>query len=91
MADVKHGNPDDAMKLLDSGAYIVLYRNGLGSYTGVLLRDGNSGEVQGVIDRLDDNGPHITDDWTPSKVLYRLTEKAVFNRIVGAPKSEASE
>lgn len=70
---------DDCKKLLDNGAYIVLFRNGLGSYTAVALRGMDAEDVQIVIDRLDDDGPHITDDIEPSKALYRLSEKAIGN------------
>lgn len=89
MADQQNNIADDCRKLLDNRAYIVLYRNGLRSYTGICLRDGDAGEVQSIIDRLDDDGPHITDDWTPSRVLHRLTEKQ-FGNIVGVhvPKPE---
>lgn len=78
---------DDCKKLLDNGAYVVLYRNGLGSYTAVCLREGLAGEVQDVIDRTPDDGPHITDDWEPSKALYRLTEKQ-FGNIVDSQRND---
>ena len=73
--------PDECKRLLDNGAYVVLYRNGLGSYTAVALRGELAAEVQAVIDQTEDTGPHITDDWEPSQALYRLSEKAIGNII----------
>lgn len=70
---------DEVKKLLDNGAYVVLYRNGLGSYTAVALRNELTGEVQNVINMTDDMGPHITDDFEPSQALYRLAEKSLGN------------
>lgn len=58
-----------------------MYRNGLGSYTAVALKGDKAEEVQGIIDATPDDGPHITDDFTPSKVLYRLAEKGTTGRI----------
>lgn len=76
---------NDCQKLLDNKAYIVMFRNGLGSYTTACLRGELAAAVQEVIHRTPDVGPHITDDWTPEKSLYRLTEKQ-FGNIVGIDK-----
>jgi hypothetical protein len=59
-------NADNCMKLLDNGWTIQMYRNGLGSYTAVAIGQ---------------NEKMLTDDFTPSQALYRLTEK-VFGNIV---------
>lgn len=60
--------PDECMKLLDNGWNVMLYKNQLGSYT-ASARNKSSGRHE------------VTDDFTPSKALYRLTEK-VFGNIV---------
>jgi hypothetical protein len=58
---------DDCQKLLDNGWSILLYKNELGSYTA------------DAMNRNDDNV--VTDDFTPSQALYRLTEKVTTGRI----------
>lgn len=65
---------DDCMKLLDAGHHVLLFKNGLGSYTGLVLKAGQSPNEATEIDN------QITDDFTPSQCLYRLTEK-FFGRI----------
>jgi hypothetical protein len=67
---------DDAMKLLDAGWNILLFKNQMGSYTGVAMKDG-----QGPMEALQIDG-QTTDDFMPSQVLYRLTEKVIHKRIV---------
>ena len=59
---------DDTAKLLDNDWRVRLFRNALGSYTAVAVSSHAERRVE-------------TDDFTPSKALYRLTEK-VFGRIV---------
>ena len=58
---------DECKKLLDSGWRIQLFRNDLGSYTARCKKTGEP-EVG-----------FITDDFEPSQVLYRLTEKVFGN------------
>jgi uncharacterized protein YeeX (DUF496 family) len=90
-ADTTPNKADDVRKLLDSGACVVLYRNELKTYTAVCVRpiDLAYADIAGVIEEMQDDGPHITDDFTPSKALYRLTEKATTGRIVnGREQSE---
>lgn len=70
---------DDIKRLLDNGAYVVLFRNGLRSYTTVSLKGQDAADVQEIIDRTPDDGPHITDDFEPSRSLYRLSEKSIGN------------
>jgi len=71
---------DESKKLLDNGYAILLYRNMLDSYTGVVFQSGPMSEVLGnAIEETDE--ARITDDFEPSQVLYRLTEK-VFGNIV---------
>lgn len=65
--------PDECVKLLDNRWNIVLFKNGLGSYSAVATKEL---PPESVIDE-----GVITDDFTPSKALYRLTEK-VFGNIV---------
>lgn len=86
---------DEAKKLLDSGWTVAMFKNDLGSYTGVAVALAAGGEVQAAIDKAiedfeeeDEDGKEIktpgvclTDDFEPSQVLYRLTEK-VFGNIV---------
>jgi len=82
---------DDARKLLDNGWTVQLYRNNLGSYTAaaippkaqkMLNEAGPFDDVDDKIEELLDDDRLITDDFTPSKALYRLTEKALTGRIV---------
>ena len=65
---------DECKKLLDNGWQIRLFKNQLGSYTGVAkdVKNAKRGWSNNVV---------ITDDFEPSQVLYRLTEK-VFGNIV---------
>lgn len=85
---------DESKKLLDSGWTICLYRNGLGSFTAVALSGSAAAEVGAAIERAvedyDDEsgvgridfvreGVCLTDDFEPSQVLYRLTEKVFGN------------
>lgn len=74
MSELKSNIADDATKLLDNGWNVVLFKNGLGSYSGIATK---SMPPERVID-----GGVITDDFTPSRVLYRLTEKTITGRIV---------
>jgi hypothetical protein len=60
---------DDSMKLLDAGFIILLRKNDMGSYTAVACKPD-----EGVAEAMDDDR-RITDDFTPSQALYRLTEK----------------
>jgi hypothetical protein len=91
---------DDAMKLLDRGDTLVLFRSRTGSYTAVCFRGGSpaGGAVRDVVEEclcLDEKPEGerasaldefrtatVTDDFTPSRVLYRLSEKATTGRIV---------
>ena len=73
---------NDCMKLLDNGRFIVLFQNGLGSYTAVALGNDDARKVQRIIDKIPGRGRHITEDCTPAKALYRLTEKAITGRVV---------
>ena len=84
---------DECQKMLDNGWTIQLYRNSLGSYTAAAIHPraqemlneaGPFGEVDDEIEELLDNDRFITDDFTPSKALRRLTEKAIFGRILGS-------
>lgn len=65
--------PDECVKLLDNGWNVVLFKNGLGSYSAVATK-------KRLPESVIDDGV-ITDDFTPAKALYRLTEK-VFGNIV---------
>jgi hypothetical protein len=66
---------DDAMKLLDGGWSILIFANEMGSYTAVALKG-----QQKLADAMR-NDRQITDDFTPSQALYRLTEKVTTGRI----------
>jgi hypothetical protein len=78
---------DDVKKLLDRGDAVILYRNQLGSYTAVTItsseRPGRRRQLALLLADMPVDGPHITDDFTPSRALYRLTEKATTGRIAG--------
>lgn len=84
--------PDECKKLLDAGWRIVLYKNQLGSYTAVGVSAESAGPIIDALEVVDPDpecktigrlheGYCITDDFEPSQVLYRLTEK-VFGNIV---------
>lgn len=75
----KRNVADECLRLLDDGAKVVLYRNGLGSYTAVSLRGADAERIEEIIDHLCSDGPHITDDFLPSKALHRLAEKSIGN------------
>ena len=67
---------DDVMKLLDRGYTVMLRRNELGSYTAIALPEGTES-----VDDVIDYDRFVTDDFTPSQALYRLTEKVTTGRI----------
>lgn len=70
-------NPvDDAVKLLDNGWRIVMFRNTLRSYVARAVKPKSEME-EGTTNEV-----VITDDFTPSKALYRLIEKVTTGRIV---------
>lgn len=84
-------NVDDTKKLLDNKRCILLFRNEMGSYTAVAGKSPH--EIIGLLEAADEvenatGDPRdcswITDDFTPSKALCRLTEKLTTGRIVGA-------
>lgn len=66
---------DDVMKLLDNRYSVVLFKNELGSYTAVACKPKQDVRTAIRIDR------QMTDDFTPSQALYRLTEKVLMGRI----------
>lgn len=66
---------DDAAKLLDNGWNIMLFKSELGSYTAVAFR-GYETPVQAM-----EKENQITDDFTVSQALYRLTEKFTTGRV----------
>lgn len=87
---------DDCMKLLDAGHVIAMRKCGMGSYFAVCAKahteahsilneaiDKAVGVHEVDEDEVGDNMPGVTetDDFTPSKSLYRLTEKATTGRI----------
>lgn len=65
---------DEIQKLLDRGEVIVLFRNGLGSYTAAAIQKTKTA-VHREIDRMHALALTHTDDFTPSKSLDRLAEK----------------
>lgn len=67
-------SPNDCMKLLDADWRILLFKNDMGSYSAVALKPG-----QDLMEAMEHEN-QITDDFTPTQALYRLTEK-VFGRI----------
>lgn len=60
---------NDCMKLLDAGMIILIKKNDLGSYTAVACKPGEE------VSRAMKDRRRVTDDFTPSQALYRLTEK----------------
>lgn len=72
---------DDCMKLLDSGHIIVLFKNELGSYSARAVPENHS-SCHIILQAVGDGSfkdRYFTDDFTPSQVLYRLTEKVYGN------------
>jgi len=70
---------DDVVKLLDNGWRVELFKNQLGSYTARAVK--RSRDEQGMVETFTKKVVD-TDDFTPSKSLYRITEKAITGRIV---------
>lgn len=75
---------DDCMKLLDADYAIVMFKNEMGSYTAVAVKSFSGGTWEEglgfeVFAALQNN--EETDDFTPSQVLHRLTEKLTTGRI----------
>lgn len=66
---------DDVMKLLDAGWNVTVFKNGLGSYTAYAWKGKQPRTPYGLPDH------QVTDDFTPSQALYRLTEKVTTGRI----------
>lgn len=66
---------NDCAKLLDSGFTIQIFKNDIGSYTAVACKGDEL-----LYDAQEDDS-RITDDFTPAKALYRLTEKVTTGRI----------
>ena len=64
---------DDCQKILDNGHTIVLFRSGMGSYTAAVITASRFS-----IEDLPESS--ITDGFTPSKALYRLSEKFTTGR-----------
>jgi hypothetical protein len=73
---------DDCRKLLDSGHMIVLYCNQMGSYTAAVVSAATQQIVGEEMEAMPDDSKRLTDDFTPSDALYRLTEKLTTGRIV---------
>lgn len=68
---------DDVQKLLDRGYVIVMFKNGLGSFTAVAFTtaDEMSARIVRRVSKIDDDSRMLTDDFTPDKALRRLTDK----------------
>lgn len=69
-------NADECKKLLDNGWSVVLFKNGLGSYTAVAVPKAKQQRLLRAIPRPE---KRLTDDFEPSQVLYRVTEKVLGN------------
>lgn len=72
-------NVDDLRRLLDNKWAVLMFRNEMDSYTAVAVAPKQSYQDAMEVDR------QITDDFTPSKALCRLSEKMIGN-IAGATK-----
>jgi hypothetical protein len=66
---------DEIQKLLDRGCTVVIFRNGLKSYTSAIVDANSEVSIAEQIDEMDDFAVTHTDDFTPSKSLTRLSEK----------------
>lgn len=66
---------DDIIRFLDTGFYVMLWKNELGTYTaGLVIRN----ELNITEDALFNCEEHqITDADTPSKALYELSQKVL--------------
>jgi hypothetical protein len=80
--------PDECKKLLDNGWAIVMFSNGLGSYTAVALSrktDNERRAIKSTAKAMKDIPENqITDDFEPSQALKRLTDKVFGLRDGGA-------
>lgn len=66
---------DGIEKLLDRGCMVVLFRNGIGTYTSAVIDGEAYDSVLEHIEEMDDMALTHTDDFTPAKSLKRLSEK----------------
>lgn len=71
-------NADECKKLLDNGWAIVLFGNGIGSYTAIAVAP-HDAECLDAVPKFESR---LTDDFEPSQALYRLTEKVLCDNIV---------
>jgi hypothetical protein len=69
-------NADEIQRALDNGHVVVLFRNGMGSYTAATLVMGT--DVARKVNLAARRGT-LTDDFSPSKALHRLAEKLIGN------------
>ncbi len=70
---------DDCMKILDNGHIVILFRSDMGSYTALALSQEECYQFNDLVESVAEG--RITDDFTPSQALYRLTEKFTTGRI----------
>jgi len=97
-------NADECTKLLDAGWTLQIFRNQLGSYTACAIPPKLQAAIDAGEDVVlptdeldeDDDTPDpctrwLTDDFTPTRAIHRLVEKALFNRIVGVDTDEWSD
>lgn len=80
---MKDNFADACIKLLDNGWNVILFKNGLGTYSAVATR-------RPIPERVIERGV-ITDRIEPSAALYALTEKALFGRIVATKREETGD
>lgn len=77
-------NVDDLRRLLDNKWAVLMFRNDMGSYTAVAVAPHQDYTEAMEGDR------QITDDFSPSKALCRLSEKMIGN-IVGVDDTPNAE
>jgi hypothetical protein len=77
-----HKRANECMKLLDNKWVITIFKNGMGTYSAVAQRPGQS------IEQAQENEKQITDDFTPAQLLYRITEKVMGRIVVSDDDSE---
>lgn len=67
---------DNIIRWLDSGWYMVMWANPMGSYSAALVkRDEICNGKEGDEPIIDVSENRITDDFTPTKALIRLAQK----------------
>lgn len=91
-------NGETARKLLDNGWQILLFRDGMGSYTAIACKENESVDVvvkrwreYEAIHPFDGPNRYAGCGFSINKVIEAVTEKVLFNRLPGMTTEECLE